>query len=258
MTLAPQPRDLPTFYRHTALGEVTSTNDEAVRLAATGAEEGTLITAIRQTSGRGRRGRTWQSPEGNLYLSLILRPGDALAGAAAIGFAGVLSVADAAEGVLGAAADIALKWPNDVLIGGRKAAGMMIESTGGKGGDALILGVGINVCWHPSDLPYPATDLHAAGGREANVDDVLRAFCEHFLDRYRQWQKSGFAPLRAAWISRAKGLGEALSVDIEGRRFDGIFEGLDDDGALCLDLGASGIKKVTAGDVFFSDTPRPK
>jgi BirA family biotin operon repressor/biotin-[acetyl-CoA-carboxylase] ligase len=229
MTLAPQPRDLPTFYRHTALGEVTSTNDEA---------------------------RTWQSPEGNLYLSLILRPADALAGAAAIGFAGVLSVADAAEGVLGEAADIALKWPNDVLIGGRKAAGLMIESTGGKGGDALILGVGINVCWHPSDLPYPATDLHAAGGREANVESVLRAFCEHFHDRYRQWQGLGFTPLRAAWISRAKGLGEALSVDIEGRRFDGIFEGIDDDGALCLDLGASGIKKVTAGDVFFTDTSR--
>jgi BirA family biotin operon repressor/biotin-[acetyl-CoA-carboxylase] ligase len=237
---------------------VTSTNDEAAGLAATGAEEGTLITARSQSGGRGRRGRVWQSPAGNLYLSLILRPADPLAGAAAIGFAASLAVADAVLEVSEGKSEamLAFKWPNDVLMDGRKLSGLLIENTGNKGGDALILGIGINVSWHPTDLPYPATDLHAEGGGNIDVERLLQAFCTHFLYRYEQWHGSGFATLRAAWLERARGLGEALNVEVEGRRFDGIFAGIDEQGALCLDLGASGIKTITAGDVFFADIPK--
>ena len=257
MTTEPQPQDLPAFYRQIALGEVTSTNDEAIRHAAAGAREGTLITASNQTAGRGRRGRQWQSPVGNLYLSLILRPDDPLAEAVTVGFAGVLAVADTTETILGGDADIALKWPNDVLIRGGKVSGLMVENTGKEGGGALVLGVGINVSCHPTDTPYPATDLFTEGAREATVSGVLGAFCSHFLYRYRQWGRDGFTPLRAVWLKRAKGLGETLSIEIEGRRFDGIFDGIDEYGALCLDLGSGVIKKITAGDVFFSATPRP-
>jgi BirA family biotin operon repressor/biotin-[acetyl-CoA-carboxylase] ligase len=244
--------DLPAFYHLIALDEVASTNDEALGLAAEGADEGTLITARRQTAGRGRRGRTWQSDEGNLFLSLILRPRGGPRAAGAAGFAGALAIADAISRLMGSDDEVALKWPNDVLIRGRKVSGLLIERAVG---DALVLGVGVNLVSHPADTRYPATDLSAEGAGEVPLSVALRAFCAAFLRRYHCWQDDGFGPLREAWLARAKGIGEELSVEIEGRRFDGVFRTLDETGALCLDLGAAGMKIVTAGDVYFHASP---
>jgi BirA family biotin operon repressor/biotin-[acetyl-CoA-carboxylase] ligase len=247
---------LPGFFDHVALDAVTSTNDEALARAADGAPEGVLITARAQTAGRGRRGRSWDSAEGNLFLSLILRPDGGAEAAAAVGFAAALAIIDALEPVLPGGADVALKWPNDVLIGGRKISGLLIERTPDPKAEALVLGVGINLASHPNDTPYPATDLATAGGGLVPPGRVLAAFCGAFFARYLDWQEGGFAPLRAAWIERARGIGGPIVVEIEGRRFDGLFQGIDAAGALCLDLGADGMKKVTAGDVFFDDSAR--
>jgi BirA family biotin operon repressor/biotin-[acetyl-CoA-carboxylase] ligase len=238
-----------------ALDQVASTNDEALGRAAEGAGEGTLITARRQTAGRGRRGRTWQSDEGNLFLSLVLKPPGGLRSAAAIGFAGALAIADAIDDLMGQGATaprIALKWPNDVLIQDRKVSGLLIERAEG---DAFVLGVGINLVSHPDDTRYPATDLSAEGAGEVPVSKALQVFCTAFLRRYGGWQEDGFGPLRDAWLARARGIGENMRVEIEGRRFDGVFSTIDDSGALCLDQGTAGVKKITAGDVFFHTAP---
>ncbi|MDX1484380.1 MAG: biotin--[acetyl-CoA-carboxylase] ligase [Alphaproteobacteria bacterium] len=251
MTIPPGRQELDDFYRLEALDAVPSTNDEALARAAAGAPEGTLITARSQSAGRGRRGRQWESAEGNLFLSLVLRPEGGIAAAAAIGFAGGLAVAETLDEALGGSADIALKWPNDVLVGGRKASGLLIERAGSGAGAALVLGVGINLVSHPEGTAFPATDVVAAGGTRLTPDAALAGFRAAFLARYRQWQSDGFAPLRADWLARARGLGRPITVEIEGRRYDGIFRGIDADGALELDLGAGGVKKITAGDVFF-------
>lgn len=238
---------LPGFYSLTALDVAASTNDMALARASEGAPEGTLITAVRQTAGRGRRGRTWVSLEGNLYLSLVLSPG--AGGMGAVGFAASLAAADVVA-QYAPGHDVAVKWPNDVLLDGAKIAGLLIEAVPDRAG-MVVLGVGINVAHHPSDTPYPATSLGAVGPVPA-VNDLRDAFCAAFLIHYEGSRRDGFAPLRAAWLARARGLGGAITVNLEGARYDGTFAGLDEAGALVLDQGESGVRKITAGDVFFA------
>ena len=237
---------LPGFYHLTAFDVVSSTNDVALDRATDGAPEGTLITARSQSAGRGRRGRTWVSPSGNLHLSLILAPGAGQAGA--IGFAASLAAADT---VAHYAPDhaVAVKWPNDVLLDGAKIAGLLIEAVPGKP-DMIVLGVGINIAAHPPETPYPATSL-AAIGACVDADTLRDGFCRAFVGYYDTLRREGFAPLRAAWLARASGVGGAITVNLEGARFDGTFAGLDEAGALVLDQGTAGVRKITAGDVFF-------
>lgn len=252
---------LPPFFRCIHLAETGSTNDDAKRLAAEGSPEGTLIWADAQTSGRGRRGRTWQSPAGNLYISIILRPAAPVAIVGQLGFAAALAIAETAASLLPADRDIACKWPNDVLIGGRKVAGLLLETDMRPDGatDWLVLGVGINVARHPSGMEFPATSLAAQGAR-VDVADVLRGFAGHFLAWYDVWRAYGFAPLREAWLRRAAGLGGPIMVRLEDRTLAGVFSGLDEEGALLLHSAHSEGPdretnprplRITAGDVFF-------
>jgi len=240
---------IPSFYRLFARDEVTSTNDEALALAAAGAEEGALVVADRQTRGRGRRGRSWDSPAGNLHLSLVLTPPAGPSAAGAVGFAGSLAAADAVARFLPAEAEVGVKWPNDVLVGDRKVGGILIETVAGRA-EALVLGVGVNVARHPAGTTYPATSLAAEGAATATAPAVLEAFAESFLERYRGWRRDGMAPLRAAWLARARGIGGPIRARLEGATFDGLFRGIDESGALVLDLGDGDVKRITAGDVF--------
>lgn len=252
---------VPPFFRCIHLAETGSTNDVAKCLAAEGAPEGTLIWADAQTSGRGRRGRSWQSPAGNLYVSIILRPPAPVAKVGQLGFAAALAIAETAARVLPAGRMIACKWPNDVLVGGRKVAGLLLETDMRPDGAAawLVLGVGINVASHPAAVEFPATSL-AAEGAAADVAGVLRGFAGHFLTRYDGWRADGFAALRESWLRRAVGVGGPISVRLENRTLTGIFSGLDEEGALLLHSAQSGDAgpgidprplRITAGDVFF-------
>jgi BirA family biotin operon repressor/biotin-[acetyl-CoA-carboxylase] ligase len=244
-------KTLPEFFTLTALGTVARTNDEAMTLAGSGASEGTLITARVQNAGRGRRGRDWQSPEGNLYLSLILTPPAGMKDATAIGFITALAARTAVAACLAdESALVEVKWPNDVLIDGAKVAGLLIEVVPGRT-DALVLGLGINVAHHPADTPYPATSIIAMGGH-VEVVALRDAFCRDFESRYAAYGRDGFAPLRADWLAHARGVGGLVTVNLEGARFDGTFHDIDADGALVLDLGDGVVKKFTAGDVFFA------
>lgn len=254
---AAQPRDLPldVFYRLIHLSQTESTNDDAKRLAVGGAAEGTIVWADTQAAGRGRRGRRWESPAGNLYCSIVLRPSVPLARAGEVGFAAALAIAETASTLLPPDALVQCKWPNDVLIQGRKTAGLLLEADAKADNmvDWLVLGVGINVASHPDYVEFPATSLGAAGA-QTDVGGVLTLLCQQFYRWYELWRHEGFAPLRDAWLSRAAGLGQPVTVRLEDRTLTGVFGGLDGDGALLLHSAGQGTdrpQRITAGDVFF-------
>ena len=236
-----------------AVHRIDSTNEEIKRRAAAGAADGTLVWAEEQLAGRGRRGRPWVSPPGNLYCSLLLRPSCPARHAMQIGFVTALAVAEAVEGVLPAGTGVTCKWPNDVLAGSRKVAGILLESSaaGGESLEWMAIGVGVNIGSYPphTDGPYPATSLLAIGAPEVTPAKLLEAYCACLFRWLRVWDESGFPPIRAAWLDRAHGLRQPVRVRLENQTLDGVFLTMDESGALVLDQnGAS--RLITAGDVF--------
>jgi BirA family biotin operon repressor/biotin-[acetyl-CoA-carboxylase] ligase len=235
---------LPPFFHLLRFERIDSTNDEAVRRAEAGAGEGTLVVAAEQGAGRGRRGRAWISPPGNLYCSLLLRPACAVAEAAQLGFAAALAVAEAASLFLPPDARVTCKWPNDVLLGGRKFAGILLQSrASGAAVDWLVIGIGVNLASHPEDTEYPATSLGAA--TPAQFIPILG---ERLLAWYETW-RGGFAVLRAAWLVRAEGLGGPIRVRLPDSELEGRFAGLDEAGRLMLD-GPHGSRVIAAAEIF--------
>jgi BirA family biotin operon repressor/biotin-[acetyl-CoA-carboxylase] ligase len=245
--------DLPPAYRLIARDTVGSTNEDAKALARQGAEDGTIVWARAQSAGRGRDGRTWNSPPGNLYCSLILRPDCTPAEAAQISFVAALGVGTALASVLPPMERVQYKWPNDVLLGDAKVAGILLETESGRGDTLawLVVGVGINLASHPDDTSYPATDLRARTGETVTPEEMLGAFGRHFLTWANTWMDEGFAPVRAAWIGWAKGRGEPIRVRLPNETLTGIFADLDVDGALLLETAPGARRRITAGDVFF-------
>lgn len=220
-----------------------STNDEARQLAAAGAPHGTVVHADEQSAGRGRFGRTWYSPPGNLYLSVLLRLDRPVSTTAELGFVTALTVADAVDALLPKQIKSTLKWPNDVLVDDGKIAGILVEQVDG----AQIIGIGLNVLEAPRNAPYKTSTLVGAGGI-ATVDgarDLLLASLAKHLDA---WLEDGFAPIRAAWLTRAHPIGTPLRASIGGRTEEGLFAGLDDDGAMLLDT-PDGRKRILAGEI---------
>jgi len=236
---------LPDFFTLRRFAEIDSTNDEARRLAVAGAQSGLVVWADRQTAGHGRQGRAWQSPHGNLYCSVLLRPDRAAADAAQLGFAAALAVCESLpQGI-----EARCKWPNDVLVGGRKIAGILLESeASGARVSWLIVGVGINLASHPEATDAPATSL-AALGKYATPDAMLAAFCVRFLHWHETWRAHGFAPLRASWLRRAHALGDEIRVRYGAVETRGRFADLDASGALVLE-NAEGTRHIAAGTVF--------
>lgn len=247
--------DLPAPFDVLALEQAGSTNDEARGLAERGAARDLLVvTAKTQTTGRGRRGRSWVSPAGNLHASLLIRQTGPLGRSAELGFA-------AAAALAGALADLVpsvpfhCKWPNDVMVAGgpdaptAKISGMLLDSAGDGW---LVLGLGVNVAAAPppDQVMQPAIAL-ADLGWSGGPDLVLARFCDHFGPLLAAWRAEGFAPVRRAWLERALGLGETAVVRLQTETLTGQFAALDDDGALVLDQGPAGRRRILAGDVFF-------
>lgn len=230
-----------------------STNDEACRLAGEGVGDGTVVWALSQTAGRGRRGRQWDSPEGNLYFSVILRPNVDMATAAQLSFVSAVAIGDAVAAVLPANAAVEQKWPNDVLVDGSKISGILLESSGGGGHsvDWIVVGCGVNVARAPAGAGIAATSLHAEGAPDADARSLLFLVLErlrHWLDI---WDVDGFGPVRSAWLARARGLGHAVTARLPGREMRGRFKGMDESGALLLEGPDGGCHVVAAGEVYF-------
>jgi BirA family biotin operon repressor/biotin-[acetyl-CoA-carboxylase] ligase len=232
--------------------EIDSTNLEARRQMDAGLEGPLWITAGRQTAGRGRRGRNWQTEEGNLAATLLLTTPKAPIEAAQIAFVAALAVSDLAAAYVPAPL-VTLKWPNDTLIGGRKASGILVESTARPaGGLWLAVGIGVNLAHAPEDVERPATSFAAylIGPPPPSLEalGILSSAMEHWRGL---WESAGFAPIAEAWTARAHGLGERCVARLPAETIEGIAEGLDADGALRLRLTDGSLRRVTAGDVFF-------
>lgn len=239
-------------YRHIPLDSVVSTNDEAMARLRTGVSGNLLITARQQTGGRGRQGRVWSSPPGNLYFSLALRDPSRQELAPQLGFVAGVALARTLRDRLDGDPRLRLKWPNDVLYQDAKLAGMLLESSALPDASlGCVIGIGVNCRSHPQELAYPATDLAAAGDVEADLGAVLVEFVRQFDIQLRVWDRgAGFAAVRSAWLAMAAGRGERIVVVTPRRRLDGIFRDLDATGRLRLDTG-DGPVAIEAGDVFF-------
>jgi BirA family transcriptional regulator, biotin operon repressor / biotin---[acetyl-CoA-carboxylase] ligase len=242
---------LPAAYRLLSYDRLASTNDEAKRLARGGAEAGTVVWAREQSAGRGRRGRQWIGIPGNLFVSFILRPDCAPAVASQLGFVAALALGDAIGTGAPPGAALRCKWPNDVLINGRKFAGILLESEARVSGklDWVVLGIGVNVVGHPEETDYPTTSLREEGCEAADAAAVLSALAQAFQLWHETWIKEGFGPIRAAWLPRAVGLGDEITVRLDRERIVGRFRGIEADGALALETVA-GARRIAAGDVF--------
>lgn len=237
------------------LDEAASTNSEARDRAQAGERGPVWIAARRQTAGRGRRGRAWTGLDGNLFTTgLFSLQGDP-ARAAELSFAAALAVAEVCDGASGNPDRTRLKWPNDVLFDGRKLAGILLESGQAPGGGLwLAVGIGLNLAGSPTDVERPAISLHEAGielDRETALERLAAAF-----DRIRvKWLTQGFGVVRDLWLARAYGLGERCEARLSDETLTGVFADLGPDGAMRLDLDTGGRRYISAGDVFFPDSP---
>ncbi len=249
---SPQAIHLPAAFRLVTFETVSSTNDEAKRLAADGAEDGTLVWAREQTAGRGRHGRKWHSPPGNLYLSLVLRPECRPAEALQLGFVAALGLGQTLGSIVPPMTELRYKWPNDVLLGGSKVAGILMESaTQGDGElDWLVLGMGVNVQSSPGDPAFPATSLRAMGAEVQDPGEILALFCRNLLPWVNRWLDQGFAPIREAWLHYAFAKDEEIEVRLGEERVTGRFAELDETGALIVEAGDGTRRTLTYGDVF--------
>jgi BirA family biotin operon repressor/biotin-[acetyl-CoA-carboxylase] ligase len=243
----------PRGYGLKTFDVIDSTNEEAKRLALAGEPGPLWITSARQTAGRGRRGRSWESPTGNLFATLMVRPGRPANECAQLSFAAAISACDMLQH-FAPGATLRVKWPNDVLANGMKLVGILLESAS-KGGEApvwLAVGIGVNLATHPEGLEYPVTSLKGLGAVVPSPDDALLRLAANFAGWYDAWASQGFAPLRDAWLARAQGLGGRIRARLATEETTGVFEGIDGTGALILRETAGTVRHIAAGEVFFA------
>ncbi|WP_435311631.1 biotin--[acetyl-CoA-carboxylase] ligase [Primorskyibacter sedentarius] len=247
----------PTGYGRRVLPEVDSTNAEAARIAAelSGPE---WICALRQTAGRGRRGRAWADQEGNLAATLVMRVEDAPEVTALRSFVAALALFDAFVTLTGRADAFALKWPNDVLLNGGKVAGILLESFQVGGVRHLTIGTGVNLRRAPDTAQVETQALRPVSLEgETGLDVTPEAFLDVLAGAYAkleaQFVTHGFTPIRRAWLDRAARLGEVVTARTGTTQTTGTFDTVDEAGNLVL-ITSQGRVSIPAADVFFKES----
>lgn len=220
-----------------------STNADLLAEAAAGAAEGSWLRAESQTSGRGRVGRNWLSPPGNLYASTIVRLHAGEPEPATLALVAAVALEEVASAYAGPG-KLQLKWPNDLMAGRAKFAGILLE----RAGDAVVIGFGVNLAHHPEGLDRPTTSLAALGASAPDPADFLADLAIALARWVARWRGEGLGPIRARWLDRAHPIGSALSLAGQ----EGLFEGLDSTGALQLRRADGRIETIRAGDVFLA------
>jgi BirA family biotin operon repressor/biotin-[acetyl-CoA-carboxylase] ligase len=218
----------------THLAEVGSTNDWLL-MHANGLADGHWVRADRQTAGRGRRGRVWHDGSGNLMASVLVRADGPVQ---QFSFVAAVALREAIAEACGV--ETRLKWPNDLLLEGAKVSGILLE----RADTALVVGIGVNVAYAPVDVDRPAV---AVGG---TVEGLFAALRGRFGAWRGIWARKGFAPVRAAWLAAARGVGGMIEVRLGSETLAGRFDGLNDEGALLLGLADGGVRAIHAGEVF--------
>lgn len=232
--------------------EIDSTNEEAYRLGMAGKPEGTAVLADGQTKGKGRMQRVWHSPAGlNIYTSLILRPHFPPAAAPQISLVAGVVVAELLEEYC--PGRVELKWPNDVLIEGRKICGILAQmKTTGEKIDFVVVGIGINVNIRqnqfPAELRETVTSLIEETGREISRDDLIIALYENFAKWYKKLLQNGFDPVKDKWLKLAPMIGKNVQIMFQNERIIGKALSLTDDGSLIVLTAANEELIISAGD----------
>ncbi|MEO3471591.1 biotin--[acetyl-CoA-carboxylase] ligase [Roseomonas sp. CAU 1739] len=240
----------PAGFRLEVHEALSSTSDEVIRLAEAGGPDGIAILARQQTAGRGTKGRAWQGPSGNLHLSVLLRPDEPMRLAPQWSFLAAVALADALLPFLPAPSLLTLKWPNDLMLGGAKAAGILAETgTDGAGNLAWVcLGIGVNLAQAP-EVPGRTTASLAGLGIVPPAPEAFAADLLTALDRRRAERRvDGFGPILAAWLARGPVAGAPLAIRRQGAEIAGRFAGLAEDGRLLLDTGGR-VEAFASGEV---------
>jgi BirA family biotin operon repressor/biotin-[acetyl-CoA-carboxylase] ligase len=230
---------------------IDSTNDAALESARSGGLGKSWFVARAQTNGRGRHGRTWASPPGNLYASLLLIDAAPIELVSQLGFVAGVALVRALRPLVAEDTRLKLKWPNDVIFDGAKLAGILLEGANlATGGFASVIGIGVNCSSYPRDLAYPATALCETSATAYMPQDVfarLSGEIAHWLRVFAAGK--GFAAIRGEWLALASGLGQAIKIKTPARHFEGRFQTIDATGRLLLQ-SETGVIAIDAGDVI--------
>ena len=260
MTLALGSRATLAGYKLAAFDQIGSTNAEAMQRARDGERGPIWLVTTDQTAGRGRRQRAWISPRGNLASSILEVMDVTPAVAATLGFAAGLSLEAALRAVSieatlrAGGADpfkFGLKWPNDVLAGGQKLSGILLEAETVPAGLAVVVGIGTNVIAAPEGTPTPATSLNALG-IQIGAEELFHALSDAWVEYRGIWDNGrGFAEIRKRWLERAAGLGEKVAINTGAAAVEGIFDTIDEAGCLIVRTAEGKRVPIAAGEVYF-------
>lgn len=239
-------------YHLLSFDTLDSTNEEGKRLAKAGGAHGAVIWAKKQTSGKGRMGRVWISQDGNLFVSILLKPQKPLAELSQLSFVAAVAVVEALEAVFEKSHTLACKWPNDVLLDGKKLAGILLESFPCEvdGKQWVVVGVGVNIDSHPEDVQYPSTCLTEAGVELVSAKIVLSRFVHHFIECYNEWDNKGFAHIRKRWLALAWGMKKEVTARLPDGDITGIAQEINAGGSLILKDKKGKLHTIHAGDIF--------
>jgi BirA family biotin operon repressor/biotin-[acetyl-CoA-carboxylase] ligase len=239
---------LPEGCTLVALDSIGSTNDHAKMLARKGDPAGTVIWAKAQTAGRGRQGNVWASLPGNLFMTLILKPETSAAQTGQLSFLAAVALSRTLRPFLPEGEKISLKWPNDLLINGKKAAGILIETelSGTRPVPWVVLGIGVNI----TSAPEGAGCLSLSVLALPDAASVLEPLVAHIMDLYAVWKRDGFAAIREEWLGQAAGVGHEIRVRLPKETFYGTFLGIDSAGALQITMPDGSRRTVISGEVL--------
>lgn len=237
------------------LPEIGSTNEEALSRVRRGEAGPLFVRADVQTAGRGRHGRSWTSPVGNLYMSLLLPVAAPASCLPQVAHVAAVALAQAVERLLGSAMPLRIKWPNDLLVGPAKAAGILVEGTRLGVDQVCVIGWGVNCASHPTDLPYAATDLTTAAGRPVEADALAETLRTAMAEAVALWDDGrGFEAVRSLWLAHAVPLGTPMRLRGDAMSRAGRFAGIDEAGRLVLQ-GPDGPVTIEAGEIILDENP---
>jgi len=258
MQFSLSPLALSQSYRLESFETVGSTNAVALERAGLDNQNKTWFVSKRQESGRGRRGRAWSTPEGNLASTLLLVEPFDIKNAASLGFVAGLALAEALDAIFNLPGShkqnhlVTLKWPNDVFVNGAKLSGILLETTILQANRiGLAIGIGTNIVSYPTDLPYQATCLQKLGS-DCDAETLFMALSDAWASNYQIWNHGlGLNSIRLKWLERAHQLGHPVSVMVDGKVVEGIFETIDSSCRLIIRSDDGTRTTITAGDVYF-------
>ncbi len=238
------------YYRVKTYSSIDSTSLEAKRQARAGESAGLWVVADEQTAGKGRLGRGWQSLKGNLFASLLLFPACDISKNPELSFVAAVAVAATLRQFTGAR--VTCKWPNDVLIEGKKAAGILLEteSTGNPQKPWVVVGIGINVAASPEEADFPTTHLNAHLTEKVDRNAVFEVLSHKFSDALTRWARDGFGPIRTLWLNQAHGREKPIRIETDKKILEGAFIGLSATGALLLEDFQGTVHEILSGTVL--------